>query len=311
MTRLSPNGAALLYSTFLGGNADDEANALALDSTGDAYVTGLTSSPDFPTAATAFDTSYNGGIDAFVSKLVTAVAGPTTLMLSPKAAMNTVGATHCVTATVKDSLGNPVPNVTVVFSVPAAAATHASPASGSSTTGQNGQATFCYSASLPGQDAIHAFADTNRNGQQDTGEPFDDATKTWTLPPSTAACEVTITQDGSIIADNGDRASFDGNAKVGADGLTVQGQQEYQDQGPAQPLNVHSIALTATTCSSDLQSAAIFGTATIDGSGMFVFRIDVIDRGQPGTNDAYGIILSNGYASGEHQLQAGNVTIHK
>jgi hypothetical protein len=42
---------------------------------------------------------------------------------------------------------------------------------------------------------------------------------------------------------------------------------------------VHSIDLTATTCSDDLKSASIFGRATIDGSGMFVFRIDVIDNG--------------------------------
>jgi hypothetical protein len=57
--------------------------------------------------------------------------------------------------------------------------------------------------------------------------------------------------------------------------------------------------------------ATIFGTATIDGSGSFVFRIDVSDQGEPGRNDSYGIILSDGYASGQHQLQGGNVQIHK
>ncbi|PYQ56242.1 MAG: hypothetical protein DMF58_21195 [Acidobacteria bacterium] len=152
-------------------------------------------------------------------------------------------------------------------------------------------------------DTIHAFADTNKNGTQDAGEPFDDATETWTLPANTALCEVTITEGGWIFANNGDRANFGGNAKVTADGSNVQGQENYQDQGPAQPMSVHSIQLTATTCSNDLTSATIFGTATIDGFGIYVFRI--------GTNDTYGIILSNGYASGQHQLQAGNVTIHK
>jgi hypothetical protein len=212
---------------------------------------------------------------------------------------------------VKDVAGNPVPNITVVFSVPTAVATHASPSSGSGTTNASGQATFCYSASLPGVDTIHAFADTNGNGRQDAGEPFDDATKTWALPASTALCEVTITQGGWIVANNSDQANFGGNARVSGDGSSVQGQENYQDQGPAQPMNVHSIQLAATTCSVDLKTATIFGTATIDGSGMYVFRIDVIDQAEPGTNDAYGIILSNGYASGQHQLQGGNVTIHK
>src|SRR5205807_4708588 len=146
---------------------------------------------------------------------------------------------------VTDTAGNPVPGVTVVFSVPTFVATHASPASGSATTNSAGQATFCYSASLPGADVIHAFADTNNSGQQDPGEPFDDATKTWVLPVSTAFCEVTTTNGGWFIANNGDQATFGGNAKVSADGITVQGQEEYQDHGPAQPRNVKSIQLLA------------------------------------------------------------------
>ena len=420
VTKLNPAGSApLLYSTFLGGSTgpsgnNDRGMAIALDATANAYVTGLTGSSNFPTTPGAFDTSYNGGgADGFVTKLdmigaaqtmtltpatatntvgnphtVTATvqdfggrpvpgvtvrfsvtgantasgssttnasgqatftytgtnAGPdaisayadtnnnttrevtepsaaasklwtpgtpATLTLTPSAATNPVGTQHCVTATVKDAFGNPVPNVTVRFSVPTAVATHASPSSGSATTNASGQATFCYSAALPGTDAIHAFADTTPNGTQDVGEPFGDAAKVWTLPPSTAFCEVTITDGGWIIADNGDKASFGGNAKVASDGSTVQGHQEYQDHGPAQPLNVNSIELTATTCSSDLKNATIFGRATINGSGDHVFRIDVTDMGSPGTNDNYGIILDTGYVSGQKQLQGGNITIHK
>jgi hypothetical protein len=236
---------------------------------------------------------------------------PATLVLEPPADVNTVGEEHCVTATVRDAFGNPVPGVTVRFSVPTAVATFANPSSGSDVTDADGEATFCYSASLPGEDVIHAFADTNDDGMQDAGEPFGDATKTWTPPASTALCEVKITEGGWITANNGDRASFGGNAKVTADGTSVQGQQDYQDHGPAQARNVHSIELLATTCSDDLTTATIFGTATIDGSGTFVFRIDVMDQGEPGVNDSYGIMLSDGYFSGQQQLQGGNVTIHK
>ena len=41
------------------------------------------------------------------------------------------------------------------------------------------------------------------------------------------------------------------------------------------------------------------------------FRIDVTDINEPGSSDTYGIILSNGYSSGQKQLEGGNVQIHK
>jgi hypothetical protein len=235
-----------------------------------------------------------------------APAAPATLTLEPAADANTIGEEHCVTATVRDAFGNPVPGVTIRFSV--TPATFPSPASGSVVTDANGKATFCYSASLPGEDAIHAFADTDGDEMQDLGEPSGVATKTWTLPASTAFCEVTITEGGWIIANNGDRATLSGNARVSADG-SVQGKEKYTDHGPAQPMDVDSIELTAATCSEDRQFATIHGTATIDGQGMFIFRIDVTDMGSSGANDSYGIILSNGYVSGQHPLGGGNVNI--
>src|SRR5215208_1000263 len=59
------------YSTFLGGAGIDEGEDIAVDGEGRAYVTGETSSSDYPTtAAGTFDTTYNGGVrDAFVTKL--------------------------------------------------------------------------------------------------------------------------------------------------------------------------------------------------------------------------------------------------
>jgi hypothetical protein len=135
------------------------------------------------------------------------------------------------------------------------------------------------------------------------------ASKLWILPPSTAFCEVKITNGGWIFANNGDRANFGGNAQVDNSG-NPKGQEEYQDQGPVQPMNVHSTKITATTCDDARQHATIFGEATIDGSGTWIFRIDVSDMGEPGTNDTYGIILSNGYDSGQHKLEGGNVQIH-
>jgi hypothetical protein len=69
VTKLSSGGNALVYSTYLGGSSsDDYGSGIAVDSTGSAYVTGWTDSPDFPTAV-PFDGSFNGAIDAFVARL--------------------------------------------------------------------------------------------------------------------------------------------------------------------------------------------------------------------------------------------------
>ena len=69
VTKLNRTGSALVYSTFLGGIGTDFGAGIAVDRDGHAFVTGGTDSPDFPTTAGAFDTSFNGGSDAFVTKL--------------------------------------------------------------------------------------------------------------------------------------------------------------------------------------------------------------------------------------------------
>jgi hypothetical protein len=83
VSKISADGSALLYSTYLGGIKDDVANGIAVDTFGNAYVTGTTHSADFPVTAGSFNglcggdgkcgTSFNtGGLivsNAFVSKL--------------------------------------------------------------------------------------------------------------------------------------------------------------------------------------------------------------------------------------------------
>ena len=70
VTKLNPTGSALVYSTFLGGSADDLGRGIAVDAAGNAYVSGATNSINFPTIAGAFQTTYGGGeFDAFVTKL--------------------------------------------------------------------------------------------------------------------------------------------------------------------------------------------------------------------------------------------------
>jgi hypothetical protein len=76
-------GATLLWSTYLGGSAQDEATAVAIDTTGAAYVVGFTFSPDFPTTSGAYHTGPIGGSDAFVVKLGTVLLPPQVLSLTP------------------------------------------------------------------------------------------------------------------------------------------------------------------------------------------------------------------------------------
>jgi hypothetical protein len=68
VTRLSPTGSSLVYSTFLDGTYS-EVRALAVDPTGAATVAGRTGDPAFPTTPGAYDTSFNGGGNGFVSRL--------------------------------------------------------------------------------------------------------------------------------------------------------------------------------------------------------------------------------------------------
>ncbi|MCX6029592.1 MAG: SBBP repeat-containing protein, partial [Chloroflexi bacterium] len=69
VVKLNPAGSGLAYATFLGGSSDDFGSSIAVDGAGSAYVTGDTNSSDFPTTPGDFDTSYNGGDDAFAVKL--------------------------------------------------------------------------------------------------------------------------------------------------------------------------------------------------------------------------------------------------
>jgi Abnormal spindle-like microcephaly-assoc'd, ASPM-SPD-2-Hydin/Cep192 domain 4/Beta-propeller repeat len=73
VAKLDPLGTVLLYSTYLGGSGDgsgsgDAASGIAVDASGNAYVTGLTTSADFPTQ-NAFQASLKGTQNAFVTRL--------------------------------------------------------------------------------------------------------------------------------------------------------------------------------------------------------------------------------------------------
>ncbi|MGB9123418.1 MAG: SBBP repeat-containing protein [Candidatus Angelobacter sp.] len=73
--KLNPSGTALIYSTLLGGTGDEQGPSIAIDPSGNAYITGDTGSQDFPTTSGAFqrtcklNTFLNACVSAFVTKL--------------------------------------------------------------------------------------------------------------------------------------------------------------------------------------------------------------------------------------------------
>ena len=71
VSKLDSGLSTLLASTYLGGSGSDRVHALTLDSKSNVYITGHTSSTDFPTTGFPHDDSYNGDGDVFVSKLNT------------------------------------------------------------------------------------------------------------------------------------------------------------------------------------------------------------------------------------------------
>ena len=70
VTKLSPGGSTLIYSTFLGGSGDDTTRDINVNSAGMAFVIGSTNSTNFPTTASAFKKSIPAGVtNAFVTAL--------------------------------------------------------------------------------------------------------------------------------------------------------------------------------------------------------------------------------------------------
>jgi hypothetical protein len=246
------------------------------------------------------------------------VVVPTRLELTPKRSENVVDSEHTVNAVVYDQFDRPMQGVAVTFNVTGASGT----IQVTHTTDKDGVATLTYQGpALPGQDTIVACVERDPADKvcDPTDQPSDVATKTWILPVSTPNCAVDMNKEtggGQIIAQNGDRISFGGNAKVGPHGETT-GEQEVRSHGPKEPFIYHGnvIAVVCQAANPTLGTpgrATIFTMSSNAGSITGLARIDVQDFGEPGSNttDTYRFRLSN-YDTGEQPLKSGNIQIHK
>jgi len=73
--KLDPEGAELVYSSFIGGEMSERVFDIAVDQGDDIYLTGDTGSVDFPTTTGCIDDSHDGASDTFVARLSTGVQG--------------------------------------------------------------------------------------------------------------------------------------------------------------------------------------------------------------------------------------------
>jgi hypothetical protein len=82
LVKLDATGSTIPYSTYIGGNGQDTCNAVAVDSSGNAYLTGLTYSENFPISPGVPQSVYGGMGDAFLTKVNPNLIGSSSLVYS-------------------------------------------------------------------------------------------------------------------------------------------------------------------------------------------------------------------------------------
>jgi hypothetical protein len=187
VVKLGPKGNGMadrIYATYFGGTGDgppnndtDQGNAIAIDSHGNAYITGVTFSADMPTTTGAFQTALNGSngsSDAFVAKLPLLLA----VAVSPASVdfgTQLVGATtapQTITWTNNNSTSISIASIAVVATSPPAAATDFAIAPGgncgtSLAAGASCTVNVTFTPSVASVESAQlVFTDTDPNNQQ-------------------------------------------------------------------------------------------------------------------------------------------------
>jgi hypothetical protein len=104
VTKFNSSGSKFLYSTRLGGSRDEEGSGIAVDAVGNAYVTGETTSTDFPTV-NPFQAANATSRDAFVAKIATPNQPPNADGVTPSNSMTEAGMSQMFTAAYSDPDG--------------------------------------------------------------------------------------------------------------------------------------------------------------------------------------------------------------
>ncbi len=175
VTRLNPTGVPY-YSTYLGGNNDDDGQAIAVDGAGNIYAAGLTNSSNFPTAA-ALQSSNAGGYDVFVTKLTDTGNHAPTLAPIGNQAVNLGNALSFTPAVTDPDL----PAQTLTYSVVSG------PAGASYSNG-----VFSWTPTSPGTYTVSIQV-------TDNGSPNLSATQTFTIVVNGTAAAAPATVSGNAL----------------------------------------------------------------------------------------------------------------
>ena len=179
VAKLNAAGTALVYSTYFGGSASDAGRDIAVDSAGNAYVTGNTSSTNFPTA-NPLQPVTGGGTDAFVAKI--APVSTTTTALSSSSNPSVFGQAVTFTATVSGAAGSSGPPTgTVTFTIDGVA----QPPVPLAVVNGVAQAAFPTSTLAGGNHTLTAAYSGDANFAASTSPPLTQAVNAPTLVPTT------------------------------------------------------------------------------------------------------------------------------
>ena len=261
VTKLNPTGSALVYSTYLGGTGQEIGRGIAVDTAGNAYVTGTTESADFPTTPGTIQRTFGGGLrDVFVSKLNPLGSG--LVYSSYLGGSNLEGENSGIAV---DTLPNP--NAYVVG--------------------------FTVSTDFPVTPG--AFQPALRGGFDFFVVKIADVES----PPGPFSARVT---GGGTIDVVGGIGSFHLIVQQQTVG-TLSGQLQYVNH--VSGARVQSQTITSLVIAGN--TATFGGDCTVNGV-LCSFTVNVSDNGEPGTNDTFTISVSGGPTEGGI-LRGGNILI--
>jgi Beta-propeller repeat len=262
VTKLNPTGSApLVYSTYLGGSNLDYALGIAVDSAGNAYVTGFTTSTNFPTTTGAIQTVNRGGVDAFVT------------------ALNPLGTAPLVYSTYLGGSADDVGRGIAVDS-----------ASNAYVTGNTDSGNFPTTAG--------AF----QTGPQGSYDAFVAKIIAIVMPPSPTVGKVT---GGGTVNVSGGIGNFGFIVQRQAADNSINGDLQYVNH--ASGTKIHSVMFTTFTISGN--TATFGGTCTNNGAPC-IFNVTVQDNDQTSGPDSF-IISINGGAPEGGTLRGGDIEIHQ
>jgi hypothetical protein len=281
LVKLNTAGTALLYSTYLGGTNIDLADAVAVDSTGLAYVVGETASDDFPTRD-AFQTIKLGGgdLDLFIAKIDTNAIGASSLVFSTYygASNSDEGASGIAI----DSEGN-IYATGFAFRITLIGIIH---------TGSIGQ------PNVPSDDSqsdpfILKIANTSANVIRFGSERL-------SVSESGGSFEVTVVREGdSSAAANVDFATLDGRAQHGADYTSTNGTLQFQ---PGETAKTFHVLITDDTIPEPNETLFVILQENIEGVALAapsVAELTIIDNDATVqlSNTAFSISEGAGFAN--------------